>query len=58
MCGNNHQYKVGDKILVKRKKTLITNYNSWDHYPLHKYMKMARFASKRESSMMLPIFAE
>ena len=25
MHRNNHQYKVGDKILVKRKKNLITN---------------------------------
>ena len=25
MCRNNHKYKVGDKILVNRKKTLSTN---------------------------------
>ena len=33
---NNHQYKVGDKILVKRKKTLRKNYNSWFCSSLHK----------------------
>ena len=58
MLQNNQQYKVGDKILVKRKIILKTIYNSWVHSPLQKYMTMARFASKRESSIMPPIFAE
>ena len=36
MRRNNHQYKVGDKILVKRKKIVSTDYNSWVHSPLRK----------------------
>ena len=36
MHRNNQQYKVGDKILVKSKNILSTNYNSWVHYPLRK----------------------
>ena len=62
MHRNNHQYKVVDKILVKPKKNsknelefmglfLITQINE-------NGTKMARFASKKESSIMPPIFAE
>ena len=36
MGRNNHQYKVGDKILSKVRKTLSTNYNSWVHSPIRK----------------------
>ena len=36
MRRNNHQYSVGDRIIVKREKTQSTNYNSWVHYSLHK----------------------
>ena len=36
MRRNNHQYKVGDDILIKPKKTLSTNYNSWVRSSLHK----------------------
>ena len=36
MHRNNHQYKVGDRILVKRKKNYNTNYISWVYSPLYK----------------------
>ena len=54
MRRNNNQYKVGDKILVKRKKT--SKHELEFMGPLRKEITMARFTSKRESSMMPPIF--
>ena len=47
MRRNNHQYKVGEKTLVKRKKTLSTNQNSWVCSPLQKWITMPWFSSKR-----------
>ena len=47
MHQNNHQYKVGDKILVKRKKNSKHELEFMGPFPILKKMTMARFASKR-----------
>ena len=36
MCRNNHQYKVGDKILVKRKKHSKHNLEFMGPFPITK----------------------
>ena len=45
MCQNNHQYKVGGKILVKRKKSYKHELELMGTLPITSSME--RFASKR-----------
>ena len=58
MRRNNRQYKVGDKILVKRKKNSKHELEFMCPFPITKINYNGQFASKRESSMMPLIFAE
>ena len=47
MRRNNHQYKVVDKILVKRKKKSKHELEFMGLFPITQINTMARFASKR-----------
>ena len=58
MRQNNHQYKVGDKILVNRKKNSKNKFEFMGPFLIKKLITMERFVSKKDSSMMPPIFAE
>ena len=58
MRRNNHQYKIGDKILVKRKKNSKHELEFMGPFPITEIMTMARFVSKKESLTMLSTFGE
>ena len=58
MWQNNHQYKVGETNLVNRKKNSKHELEFMGPFPITQKMTLVRFAPKRESSMMPPIFAE
>ena len=57
MRRNNHQYKVGDKILVKRKKKSKHELEFMGPFPITQINYIAQFASKSKSSIIPPIFA-
>ena len=58
MHRNNDQYKVGDKILVKRKKNYKHEIEIMGPFLITQLMTISVFASKNESAMMPPIFTE
>ena len=58
MQPNNHQYKVDDKILFKRKKNSKHELEFMGPFPITQINDNGTVRFKRESSIMPPIFTE
>ena len=58
MRRNNHQNRIGDKILVKCRKNSKHEQEFMGPFLITQKMTMSRLDFKKESSMMPPTFAE
>ena len=58
MQRNNHQYKLGEKILVKRKKKSKQELELMGPFLIKQINDNGTVCFKKKSSMMPPIFVE